>query len=61
MTFLNLGDKMQELNLLKERCLACQKCDLHKTRTNVVFGYGPPDAQIMFVGEGPGEQEDLSG
>lgn len=52
---------MQELNLLKERCLVCQKCDLHKTRTNVVFGYGPPDAQIMFVGEGPGEQEDLSG
>ncbi len=41
--------------------MSCEKCELHKTRTNVVFGDGPPDAGILFVGEGPGEQEDLSG
>ena len=46
---------------LKDTCLACQGCDLCRTRTNVVFGVGNPDADIMFVGEGPGEQEDLKG
>ena len=46
---------------LKSECLNCQKCDLCKTRTNVVFGYGNPKAEVMFVGEGPGEQEDLQG
>ncbi len=46
---------------LKNECLNCQKCDLCKTRTNVVFGYGNPNAEVMFVGEGPGEQEDLQG
>ncbi len=46
---------------LKSECLNCQKCDLCKTRTNVVFGYGNPKSEVMFVGEGPGEQEDLQG
>ena len=46
---------------LKSACNHCQKCDLCQTRTNVVFGVGPRDADIMFVGEGPGEQEDLQG
>ena len=46
---------------LKKTCLACEKCGLSKTRTNVVFGVGPADAKILFIGEGPGEQEDLSG
>ncbi len=46
---------------LKNECLNCQKCDLCKTRTNVVFGYGNPNAEVMFVGDGPGEQEDLQG
>ena len=37
------------------------KCDLHKNRTNAVPGEGPPDARIMFVGEGPGQNEDEQG
>lgn len=39
----------------------CQRCRLGKTRTNLVFGVGNPDARIVFVGEGPGRDEDLKG
>ena len=46
---------------LKQECLSCRRCALSDTRTNVVFGVGPQDAEIMLVGEGPGEQEDLTG
>lgn len=46
---------------LKSACLECQKCDLCKGRTNLVFGVGNPQSKILFVGEGPGEQEDLKG
>ena len=46
---------------LERACLACQKCGLCETRTNVVVGMGNPKAKVMFVGEGPGEQEDLQG
>ena len=46
---------------LESTCSNCQNCQLHKTRTNVVFGIGRKDADIMFIGEGPGEQEDLQG
>ena len=46
---------------LKRDCMSCQKCELGKTRTNLVFGVGVPDAEIVFIGEGPGEQEDLRG
>ena len=46
---------------LKNQCLTCRACGLCKTRTNVVFGVGCKDADIVFVGEGPGEQEDLQG
>jgi len=46
---------------LKETCSACEKCELHKTRTNCVFGTGSEHAKLLFVGEAPGEQEDLSG
>lgn len=49
------------LDGLKEYCLQCQKCDLAKTRHNVVFGVGVPDAEVLFIGEGPGENEDLQG
>ena len=49
------------LNELKNSCSECQKCSLCKTRTNCVFGVGNENADIMFVGEAPGEQEDLSG
>lgn len=51
----------QQLNELRESCAQCQKCALGATRTNLVFGTGNPHADLMFVGEAPGEQEDLSG
>lgn len=46
---------------LQENCLACRKCGLCETRHNVVFGVGNPEAKVLFVGEGPGENEDLQG
>ena len=46
---------------LEQLCMNCRACPLCETRTNVVFGVGPRDAEVMFVGEGPGEQEDLQG
>ena len=46
---------------LKKECKNCEKCDLCKTRTNVVFGVGNENAEVMFIGEGPGEHEDLQG
>jgi uracil-DNA glycosylase family 4 len=42
-------------------CMACRKCALAETRTNVVFGGGNRNAEVLFIGEGPGEQEDLQG
>lgn len=56
-----MGYMSATLDGLKEYCLQCQKCDLAKTRHNVVFGVGVPDAEILFIGEGPGENEDLQG
>ena len=53
--------KYDDFETLKNDCLSCEKCDLCKTRTNTVFGVGNPDADILFVGEGPGENEDLKG
>ena len=46
---------------LKRTCHSCTKCGLCETRHNVVFGVGPENADVMFIGEGPGEQEDLQG
>lgn len=46
---------------LENCCRECTKCGLHETRTNVVFGVGNRGARVMFIGEGPGEQEDLKG
>lgn len=43
------------------QCMNCTNCGLCKTRNHVVFGVGPRDADVMFIGEGPGEQEDLQG
>ncbi len=53
-----MNGAMDELN---EKCLGCKACALGKTRTNLVFGDGNPDANVMLIGEGPGEQEDLQG
>jgi uracil-DNA glycosylase len=46
---------------LEREALTCTKCPLAATRTQVVFGVGDPRADLLFVGEGPGEQEDLTG
>ena len=46
---------------LKQTCAACNNCSLCASRHHVVFGVGPENADILFVGEGPGEQEDLQG
>lgn len=46
---------------LEAACMSCRSCELCQARHNVVFGVGKKDADIMFVGEGPGEQEDLRG
>lgn len=46
---------------LVENCVNCQKCPLHETRTNVVVGVGNKNAKVLFIGEGPGENEDLQG
>lgn len=46
---------------LKRSCLSCRNCELCQTRNHVVFGVGNENADVMFVGEGPGEQEDLQG
>lgn len=46
---------------LEHDCLCCEKCNLSKTRTNVVFGIGNRNAEVMFIGEGPGQNEDLQG
>lgn len=46
---------------LEAACKACRKCALWETRTNVVFGVGRRDAEVLFVGEGPGENEDKQG
>ena len=53
-----MTDPMQQLQL---QCASCRNCPLGDTRTNLVFGVGDPTAKVLFVGEGPGEQEDLKG
>ena len=46
---------------LEKTCHSCTSCGLCEKRHNVVFGVGPRTADVMFIGEGPGEQEDLQG
>ena len=46
---------------LEKQCLACEKCQLCSQRQHVVFGVGNREAKVMFIGEGPGEQEDIKG
>ena len=52
---------MLDWNGLEQTCYNCTKCGLCENRHNVVFGVGPRNADVMFIGEGPGEQEDLKG
>lgn len=52
---------MDDWKKLKADCAGCMRCGLGETRTNLVFGVGNERADIMLIGEGPGEQEDLTG
>jgi DNA polymerase len=49
------------LEEVREELGDCRRCKLHPTRTNIVFGTGNPKARLVFVGEGPGRDEDLQG
>jgi DNA polymerase len=55
------GDKREELNKVAAEMAACQLCSLGKTRHNLVFGDGNAHAQVVFVGEAPGADEDEQG
>ena len=46
---------------IESKCLNCTQCRLCESRRSVVFGVGKRDARVLFIGEGPGEQEDLQG
>jgi len=54
-----MASNIEHLNEVREQALACHKCPLCETRTTVVFGVGNPEAEVMFIGEAPGRQEDL--
>jgi uracil-DNA glycosylase len=56
-----IRDKAEALKAIREDLGDCTRCRLHKGRTNLVFGVGNVDAEIMFVGEGPGADEDAQG
>ena len=52
---------MDNWDVLKTECASCRACPLCEGRHNLVFGVGNEHADLMFIGEGPGEQEDLQG
>ena len=51
----------EELEKIKKACQSCQKCNLYKTRTNIVFSGGDPNSKLMLIGEAPGFYEDKEG
>ena len=55
------SERAEKLAILASEVEKCVTCRLSETRTNVVFGAGNPDADVMFVGEGPGQREDEQG
>ena len=52
---------IEDFEALRQTVLSCKNCKLCETRHNVVFGVGNPQSKVMFIGEGPGENEDLQG
>ena len=60
---IEVGRSTDELGFpeLAETVAGCQRCHLHQSRTNTVFGVGNPQAKVMFVGEAPGRDEDVQG
>jgi len=55
------SDRSALLKALRDRIGECQRCKLHTIRTHLVFGEGSPEARLVFVGEGPGHDEDMAG
>jgi DNA polymerase len=53
--------EVSSLEELRDDIGDCRRCKLHSGRTHVVFGIGNPNAKLMFIGEGPGRDEDLKG
>lgn len=53
--------KVEQLKKLAHDALSCKRCPLYKTRTNIVIHDGSPEAKLVFVGEAPGQDEDLQG
>ncbi len=58
---MDLEEKQKKINKLRTKIASCTRCSLHETRTNTVPGEGDVDAEIMFIGEAPGRNEDLQG
>ena len=59
---LNMAEEKEiKLNKIKEECKNCYKCELGKTRKNIVFSDGNPNAKILLIGEAPGADEDATG
>jgi uracil-DNA glycosylase len=54
-------DKVSRLDTLAKEADQCQACELYKSRNRSVFSRGTPDAELLFVGEGPGQDEDREG
>ncbi len=54
-----VGSKTDGLTASRDKIGDCKKCKLSEDRNNIVFGEGPSDAEIMFIGEGPGKDEDM--
>ena len=59
--FLTPSDKSRRLEDLRAKIGECKRCKLWNGRTHIVFGTGNPDTRLLFVGEGPGEEEDRQG
>ncbi|HEY1406247.1 MAG TPA: uracil-DNA glycosylase family protein, partial [Spirochaetota bacterium] len=55
------SDKVKQLEGLSCEVASCVRCKLHTTRKRTVFGEGSSDASVMFIGEGPGRDEDAQG
>jgi uracil-DNA glycosylase len=60
-TVIGTGHEPKGMGKLKDEAAACTRCPLYKDATQVVMGEGPHDAELMFVGEQPGDKEDLAG
>jgi DNA polymerase len=57
----DLTKRSESFDTLRKEAEACTRCQLHESRDRVVFGAGDPDADLMFVGEAPGAEEDRTG